>query len=65
LCADAGCSYAVATALVAGVLGVIEFLQIHLPGRTAEITDPLYAVILGVVLKLLDSADRQGVRGLT
>jgi VanZ family protein len=62
LLADAGYSYAFATAAVAVLLGAIEAVQIHLPGRTPEITDPLYAVILGVVLKLLDSADRFGWR---
>jgi hypothetical protein len=44
---------------VAGLLGIIEVVQIHLPGRTPEITDPAYTLILAAVLKLLDSADRQ------
>ncbi len=57
LFADAGRPYSIAAIGVAGVLGAIEVLQMHLPGRTPEITDPLYALILGVVLKLLDSAD--------
>jgi VanZ family protein len=44
---------------VASLLGIIELLQTHLPGRTPEITDPAYTLILAVVLKLLDSADRR------
>jgi VanZ family protein len=57
LFADAGWPYSVSAIGVAGVLGAIEAIQTHLPGRTPEITDPLYALILGGVLRLLDSAD--------
>jgi hypothetical protein len=35
------------TALVAVTLAVVEAAQTHLPGRTAEITDPLLALLLG------------------
>jgi VanZ family protein len=34
------------------LLGAIEVVQIHLPGRVAEITDPLLAMILAVILGL-------------
>jgi VanZ family protein len=44
---------------LAVLLGIIEVLQTHLPGRTAEITDPLWLLILALILRLLDSADRQ------
>ena len=44
---------------VVTLLGMIEMLQTHLPGRTPEITDPGYTLILVVVLKLLDNADRR------
>jgi VanZ family protein len=37
---------------VALLLGAIEVIQIHLPGRVAEITDPLLALILAVILGL-------------
>jgi hypothetical protein len=37
------------------LLAAIEFVQLYLPGRTAESTDPLLAIIMGIVLKLLDS----------
>jgi VanZ family protein len=40
---------AVALALL---LGAIEVIQIHLPGRVAEITDPLLALILAATLGL-------------
>lgn len=33
-------------AIVAAVLACIEAAQIHLPGRTAEITDPILAILL-------------------
>lgn len=39
-----------AAAIVAGVLTAIEIAQIHLPGRTAEITDPLLAILLALAL---------------
>jgi len=41
-----------ATVAVALLLGAIEVIQIHLPGRVAEITDPLLAVILAATLGL-------------
>lgn len=43
---------------MAGLLAGIEFLQIHLKGRTPEITEPVYTLILAAFLHLLDSADR-------
>ena len=58
----AGCSAAAAGGVVVALLAVMEAVQMHLPGRTPEITDPLYAAILAVVLKLLDSADRAARR---
>jgi VanZ family protein len=44
---------------VAMLLAIIEALQTHLPGRTPESTDPVYVLVLALVLRLLDSADRQ------
>jgi VanZ family protein len=41
-----------AAVAVALLLGTIELIQIHLPGRVAEITDPLLALILAVTLWL-------------
>jgi VanZ family protein len=46
----AGMRLAWATALVAAVLAGIEAAQLHLPGRTAEITDPVLAILLGIGL---------------
>ena len=57
LFADAGWPYSIATIGVAGLLGAIEAVQTHLPGRTPEITDAFYALVLGGVLRLLASAD--------
>jgi len=42
---------------VAVWLGMIEFAQIWLSGRTAEITDPILALLLAVVLHLLIRED--------
>jgi hypothetical protein len=36
----------------------IEVIQIHLPGRVAEITDPLLALLLAMTLRLLDRSER-------
>jgi VanZ family protein len=43
-----------AAVAVALLLGAIEVIQIHLPGRVAEITDPLLALILAASFALLD-----------
>ncbi|HWE52104.1 MAG TPA: VanZ family protein [Bryobacteraceae bacterium] len=39
-----------AAAITAVLLAIIEVAQIHLPGRTAEITDPLLAIVLAFAL---------------
>ena len=38
-----------ATLLVAGILGVIEALQIGIAGRTPEITDSILAILIGAI----------------
>jgi len=40
-------------AMVCMVLGAIEAIQTHIPGRTAEITDPVLALMAGVGLRVL------------
>ena len=55
----AGMRAAVATAMVAAVLFVIEVMQTHLPGRTSEITDPLLAIFAGFVLATMDARRRK------
>jgi hypothetical protein len=40
-------------AVVAAVLLVIEIAQTHIPGRTAEITDPLWAIFAGWALGVI------------
>ena len=49
-----------ATAVVVVVLAAIEALQIHLPGRTAEITDPLLAALAGFGMWALSRHRRSG-----
>jgi VanZ family protein len=39
--------------VVAAVLASIEIVQIHLPGRVPETTDPVLAILLGFVLAIL------------
>ena len=50
----AGWRLARAAVVMALLLGAIEVIQIHLPGRVAEITDPLLALIMATSLGLLD-----------
>jgi len=45
------------------LLGAIEAIQIHLPGRVAEVTDPLLALILASILGLVDRS--QGLPNLS
>ena len=53
----AGWRLACAAIAVAVLLGAIEVIQIHLPGRVAEITDPLLALLLAMTLGLLDRSE--------
>jgi hypothetical protein len=51
----AGRRYFAATIGVTALLAAIEFVQRYLPGRTAEITDPIYALLLAMMLRWLDT----------
>ena len=53
----AGFRLARATIVLVVLLGAIEVIQIHLPGRVAEITDPLLAILLAITLGLLDRSE--------
>jgi VanZ family protein len=53
-----GRSYLVSTAVVAVILAIIEFVQRWLPGRAAESTDPILAIMLGFLLWRLDKERR-------
>ena len=55
----AGWRLARAAVAVALLLGAIEIIQIHLPGRVAEITDPVLALILAVPLGLSERLQDQ------
>jgi hypothetical protein len=48
-----GMSWMRAAIMATGVLGAIEIVQIHLPGRTPETTDPMLALLLGFALSML------------
>ena len=50
----AGLSYAGAGAAVAVPLAALEFVQLWLPGRTPEITDPFIALLMSFVLRGLE-----------
>ncbi len=58
----AGYSYAASTIGLAIVLGTIEAVQVHLPGRSPEITDPLLLILLAIVLKSTSSLTRPAGR---
>lgn len=47
-----------ATALVVATLLAIELAQTHIPGRTAEITDPLWGIFAGVSLLIVSRSAR-------
>lgn len=51
---DSGWRMRYAATAVAAILAMIEIVQMYLPGRVAEITDPLLALILAWALSLLD-----------
>ncbi|MDE2598520.1 MAG: VanZ family protein [Rhodocyclaceae bacterium] len=53
LLARGGFSFAVATLLTASALSVASYLQIFLPGRSAEITDVVICLLMGVVFAAL------------
>jgi VanZ family protein len=52
--ARAGLGVPGATVFIALELGLLELAQIFLPGRTAETTDPLLALVLGMILLHFD-----------
>jgi VanZ family protein len=54
----AGTSYLFAASLVAVTLAVIEAVQVWLPGRAAESTDPVIAIMLGFILWRLEKERR-------
>jgi hypothetical protein len=49
----AGLRLAPSVLLVTAMLASIEIVQIHLPGRVPETTDPVLAILLGFVLAIL------------
>ena len=53
LLARGGFSLAVATLLTAGLLFACSYMQIFLPGRSAEITDVLIGLLMGIVFACL------------
>ena len=56
----AGVRLVLSVILVAAVLALVEIVQIRLPGRTPEITDPILAVFMGFVLAMLSGPARGG-----
>jgi VanZ family protein len=51
-----GISWAWATGLVAGLLLVTSLVEVYLPGRSAEITDPVMALMIGIIFALVTRA---------
>ena len=62
LLARRGTSVLVSALLVASLLAALEFVQIWIPGRSAEITDPLLALVGGVLLAILGAHGPQTAR---
>ena len=48
---------------IAALLAAIEYAQRYLPGRTAEITDPVYALLLAMMLRWLDTVAERRSKG--
>lgn len=59
----AGLRNGMATVVTAAALLGIEIAQTRLPGRTAEITDPLLAILAGFALAILARGSHSGVHG--
>jgi len=57
-----GMSVLVAAISTAVFLGIIEAIQVWIPGRSAEITDPLLALCGGVLLAILGTPTTQRIR---
>jgi VanZ family protein len=57
-----GVSIGLAAFGTAALLASIEFAQLWIPGRSAEITDPLLALSGGVLLAILGTQDPQRIR---
>ncbi len=53
---DSGCRRWYAAMGAAATLGAIEAAQMYLPGRVAEITDPLMALLLAWIFSVVDRA---------
>ena len=53
-----------ATGIVAALLASIEITQTRLPGRTPEITDPILAILLGLILWFLEVHSRHAKAAL-
>ena len=53
-CCAAGWLLARAAVAVALLLGTIQVILVHIPGRVAEIIDRLLALVLAAILGLLD-----------
>ncbi len=51
---ESGRGWMIGSLLVAVPLAIVESIQVYLPGRTPELTDPLLALILGFSLMLLE-----------
>ena len=49
---EAGLTLVRSVILVATILASIEIAQVHLPGRTPEITDPILAILVGFALAM-------------
>ena len=57
----AGVGLKTATCIVAATLAGVEFLQLYMPDRTPDVTDPLLAVLLGLACHVLTSPQRQNL----
>jgi VanZ family protein len=57
----AGVRVKIATCIVVVTLAGVEVIQLYMPGRTPDVTDPLLAVLLGLACHMLTGLHRQNL----
>jgi len=60
LLAKAGLRLGLSIAIIASILFITSYAEIYLPKRSAEITDTVMALIIGVVFALIETEFRRG-----
>jgi hypothetical protein len=54
--ARAGLNFSMAVMATAAISAIIEAAQVHLPGRTPEVTEPVLVVLIGFTFRMLENS---------